>query len=87
MSNENFNIDIKKEILDSIEIMIKNALKNLPYDVTRKARVIGINGNTYTILLDGTNYEVHSTLSFNLNDSVDVLVKQNNMNNLCLLPK
>ena len=87
MLNEKTNINIKKEILDAIEIMVNNTVKNLPFDITRQARVISVNGDTVTIMLDGTKYEIKSNISCKVNDIVDVLIKQNNMNNITLLPK
>ena len=84
--NENLNIDINKEILDAIDIMLSKALKSMPYDVTRTARIVGVNGHTYTVLLDGTEYNVVSSLTFKINETVNVLIRQNNLNSLCLLP-
>ena len=62
MLNEKTNINIKKEILDAIEIMVNNAIRNLPYDITRQARVMSVNGDTITIMLDGSKYEIKSRI-------------------------
>lgn len=87
MSDKNLNIDIKKEILDAIEIMVNNAIKRLPYDITRQVRVTNVSNGIVTIMLDGKKYEVKSNISCKVNDTVDALIKQNDMNNITLLPK
>lgn len=88
MSNENLNININKELLDAIEIMISNTLKKMPYDITRSARITEVLGdNMYRVILDGVTYDIHSAFTFQKNEAVNILIKQNNMNDLCLLPK
>ena len=83
---EDFNIN--KTILDAMEIMIANAFKNLDFDKTRTARISAVlENNKYSIIFDGETYTVTSENSYAVNDLVNVLIKQNDMKNLFLLPK
>ena len=80
-------MNINKEILDAFEIIIKNFSASLAFDVTRSARVIkALPNNIYVISLDGIEYEIKSNFIFQPNETVNVLIKQNDIKNLYLLP-
>lgn len=86
--NERAKIQLQKAISNFVTMAIKNA----PFDKTYTAYIKKVNiDKTYDVSLNGVVYENVRTMSGMLekelfvNESVRVLVPQNNMNNMFIL--
>lgn len=75
-----------QELMNGIEIYVKQLISSAEYDKTKRARIMAINSDsgTYTVLLDGTNYEGIKTRggSCSINDMVWIKIPLNNYNNM-----
>lgn len=67
-------MSIQQEILKSIDIMVQEALKK--YEHTEIATVIeAVNGDKYTVSVDGTQYDVKDGINLNPSIGTPVWVK------------
>jgi len=79
---------ITDEIINSIDYIVKERLKNASFDKTRTGRIIRLlDKNRYIVKIDDTEYEVPSISSdvLPLNAIVKVLVPENQYNNMFIL--
>ena len=82
------NGNINDIILKAVDIVVEKRLKDLTFDVTRIGRISKVLANNrYAVMIDGSEYVIQSFNSYAVNDSVYVLMPQNNKNKLYLLPK
>lgn len=78
-----------ESIIDSIDYIVKERLKNAPFDKTRTGRITrSLGNNRYMVKIDNTEYEVTSISdeTFSKNHIVKVLVPENQYNNMFILP-
>lgn len=67
-------MNIQAEILKSIEIMVQKALRK--YERTEMAAVVeAVNGDKYTVTIDGYKYEVKDGINLNPSVGTPVWVK------------
>lgn len=76
-----------KQLLQGIQEYINECLSKAGYDKTYTAIVKEVNQNGYTILLNGNIYSKVKTIGGTciVNESVEVLVPQNNFSNMFIL--
>ena len=86
---------IKKEDLEALTLFSGNIkewvlklLPKLPYDKTVRANVTEIlTNNQYKISMLGREFIVISTETYNIHDTMRVLIEQNDLKRLYVLPK
>lgn len=81
-----------EQLQQGIVIAVAKAIKEAPFDKTEIGQIKEYNSdiNTYNITLNNKTYENISTingLSFSINDTVKILVPQNNYNNMFIYGK
>lgn len=82
-------MDLKKEILDAIEIIVENKLKEIKFDKT----VVGVvtnklDNNYYLINVYGSNYKIkYEKEELKIYDNVYLLIPNNNYKNIFILSK
>lgn len=87
--------NIKKESLDgftsftqNIKDWVNKCLLKIPYDKTVRANVVEVLGdNQYKVFMLGREFTVNSAESYNLHDTMRVLIEQNDIKKLYVLPK
>lgn len=79
---------ILDQIVDSIDYIVKDRIKNAPFDRTRTGKIVGILGNNkYRVKIDNAEYDVMSISDevFSPNAIVKILVPENQYSNMFIL--
>lgn len=73
-------MNFSDKVLEAIEIIVDEKLKQLGFDKTRRGKVVAPGENTCVVEIDGVNYtcKVKKGLSVAKNDVVRVELPQNN---------
>lgn len=81
--------DIKKEILNAIDIMVEQKIRNLQFDKTIKGVVVEVlEDNYYNIQIQGNIYRLKYTKEkLKIYSSVYVLIPNNDYKNMFVLCK
>lgn len=56
-------MDIQNEIIQAIDILIQKRVSSAPMDIPTV--VLGVNGDTYKIIIDGIEYNVRDGVNIN----------------------
>ena len=82
------DFDALTTFVENIKTWVKKRESQLPYDRTVRANVIEILGNNqYKVFMEGREYIVTSIESYNLHDTMRVLIEQNDLKKLYIHPK
>lgn len=87
---KNDNMDAIKGLLDGINYVVQQALKNASYDKTYTGVIKSINSNnTYTVIINNIDYiNVRSSISnLTVGNTVKIIVPQNQMNQMFIFAK
>ena len=79
---------ITEQIIDSIDYIVKERIKNASFDKTRTGKIVrALSNNRYIVKIDNSEYEVASISDeiFTPNSIVKVLVPENQYNNMFIL--
>lgn len=82
MGKKHTKNEVLSRMADDFVSIFKNYVKNLYYDKTYTGIITGKSGNIYTVEIYGQEYRVKCNYNFPIGRTIDVLAKQNNMNNL-----
>ena len=79
--------EIVDAILKSIADVAKKAVTSAPYDRTYRGFIKSMSSGVYTVQIEGMDYQIKSSGTYAIGDTVYVLFVQNNPNNKLILGK
>ena len=77
--------DAVNTLLSGFQGMIDKAIEAAPFDKTYRGRIVAVDGNKYSVQINGTIYTIKASAGYAVGDGVNVLVPRNNWNNIILL--
>lgn len=72
-------------LIAEIKRMIEKAIEAAPFDKTYRGRVVAVDGNKYSVQINGTIHEIKTTAVYAVGDYMNVLVPRNDWEKIVIV--